>query len=195
MGVSELTNDPGERNNSRERLNGAPLTRRVHEQSKTTASAVKGGNRGAKGLARLPGYIYIFRVMEGYKGTNLIGFDGVTYSPAIATFSHSPWHRPAFDCKRDRATNEDAHCHPIAHPNDTARLQCALRPSQHPFTRCFMLMSWVLYPPRSPQLQLPPIAEDATGLLVHAFDLPPPRLHRLLADVRRRPHNVIMVFK
>jgi len=89
-------------------------------------------------------------VMEGYKGTNLSGFDGVTYSPAIATFSHSPWHRPAFDCKRDRATNDDTHCHPIAHPNDTARLQCALRPSQHPFTRCFMLMSWVLHPPRSP---------------------------------------------
>jgi len=104
--------------------------------------------------------------------------------------------RATFDCKRDKATNEVVQCHPIERPIDTARLQCALRPSQPPFTRCFMSMSCVLYPPRSPpQLQLPPIAEDAAGLLVHAFGLPPHRLHRLLADVRRRPHPVIMVFQ
>jgi len=63
---------------------------------------------------------------------NLSGFDGVTYSSAIASYSHSPWHLPAFDCKRERATNEVAHCHPIARRSDTARLQYALRPSQPP---------------------------------------------------------------
>ena len=49
------------------------------QQSKTTPSAVKGGNRGAKGLARLLGRrgIHIcstFRVVEGYNGTILMAW-------------------------------------------------------------------------------------------------------------------------
>ena len=47
----------------------------------------------------------------------------------------------------------------------------------------FTSMSCVLYHPRSlPQLRHPSVAEDAAGLLEHAFDLLPKRLHRLFAQ-------------
>jgi len=82
-------------------------------------------------------------------------------------------------------------------PNSTPQRYCTspMRSAvlSAPFHSLFYVYVMILNPPRSPpQLPLPPIAEDAAGLLGHDFDLLPQRLDRVLVDVRGRPHPVIM---
>jgi len=140
-----------------------------------TASAIKGLRSRRKGVGSTTGAARYTHVEHLHSGGRVqrpnLGSLTVYLQPCHSYILAQPM--ASTDCKSDRATNEVSHCHPIAHPSDTASLQCALRPSQPPFTRCFMPMSCVLYPPRSPpELQLPPIAEDAAGLLAHAFQSP-----------------------
>jgi len=102
MGVSELTNDPGARNNSKERVNGALHELDVSTTVQNDCFGCKGRqsrSKGAGSTTGAEGHTYMEHLRSGgrVQRHHLGGFDGVTYSPARASFSTQARADASFD--------------------------------------------------------------------------------------------------